>query len=112
MALLEALVAQPAPLAADDDGVLRVGGTRVSLDTVLAAFQAGCDAEAIRLKYPALKVDDIYAVMVYYLWNRAAIDRYLAERRRLAEQVRRENEARFPPDGVRERLLARRSAKS
>ena len=26
------------PLAADQDGVIRVGGTRVTLDTLIAAF--------------------------------------------------------------------------
>jgi hypothetical protein len=32
----------------------------------------------------------------------------LKRRREHAEEVRRENEARYPPQGVRERLLARR----
>ena len=35
----------------------------------------------------------------------SVVEEYLAERRRLAEEVRRENEARFPMTGGRERLL-------
>jgi len=37
------------------------------------------------------------------------VEAYLEERRRIEEAVRRENETRFPPLGVRERLLARRA---
>lgn len=110
MDLPNTLVPQPAPLQPDEDGVWRVGGTRVRLDTVIEAFHQGCSAEEILLKYPALKLTDIYAVIAYYLWNRPEVEAYLEERRRLAEEVRRENEARFPPQGVRERLLARRAA--
>ena len=111
MALLEALVAQPPPLELDEDGVLRVGGTRVRLDTVIGAFHNGSSAEEILLKYPSLRLTDIYAVITYYLWHRAEVEAYLEERRRIAEEVRRENEARFPPQGVRDRLVARRAGK-
>jgi len=111
MALPDMLVAQPAPLEMDEDGVLRVGGTRVRLDTVIAAFNNGCAAEEILLKYPALKLTDIYAVITYYLWHQETVEAYLHERRRLEEQVRQENESRFPPRGVRDRLLARRAGK-
>jgi uncharacterized protein (DUF433 family) len=111
MGLLDALVAEPAPVRMDEDGMIRVGGTRVSLGTVLGAFNSGCAAEEILLKYPSLKLTDIYAVIAYYLRNREKVDTYLEERRRVAEQVRAENEARFPPQGVREHLLARRGAR-
>ena len=46
---------------------------------------------------------------LYYLWSREEVETYLDERRRIEEAVRRENETRFPPLGVRERLLARRA---
>ena len=108
MTLPNPLVAKPPPHSVDDDGVLRVGGTRVRLETVINAFQAGCAAEEILLKYPSLQLTDIYAVITYYLWHRAEVDDYLAERRSLADKVRQENEARFSPAGVRERLLVRR----
>ena len=112
MAQLEALVAQPPPIRTDEDGIFRVGETRVRLDTVIGAFNAGCSPEEILLKYPSLDLTDIYAVITYYLWHRPEVDAYLEDRRRAAEQIRRETEVRFPPQGVRERLLARRSTKS
>ena len=111
MSQLETLVAEPAPFRTDEDSVIRVGGTRVTLATVIAAFNNGCAAEEIVLKYPSLKLKDIYATITYYLWHQEEVDAYLSQQRQLADETRRENEARFPPQGVRERLLARRSAK-
>ncbi len=59
--------AEPVPLFTDADGVVRIGSSRVTLDTLIEAFQ------------------------------------------KKAAEVRRQNEARFSPTGVRDRLLARRS---
>jgi uncharacterized protein (DUF433 family) len=108
MKLPISFVAQPPPIQADDDGVLRVEGTRVRLETIIDAFKSGSAAEEILLKYPSLNLTDIYAVITYYLWSREEVEAYLEERRRVGEAVRRENETCFPPAGVRERLLARR----
>jgi hypothetical protein len=49
-------------------------------------------------------------VITYYLQHQDAVDAYLAERRRAIGEAEREIAARFPNDGVRERLLARRQA--
>ena len=100
---------RPAPLEADRDGVVRVGGTRVTLDTVIAAFRDGATPEEIVHQYPSLDLTDVYAVISYYLQQQPQADAYLRRRRRLADQVREQNEARFNPHGIRERLLARRA---
>jgi uncharacterized protein (DUF433 family) len=109
MSIAETLVAKPPPLRLDVDGNLLVGGTRVPLDTVVGEYEDGASAEEIVRQYDTLRLSDVHAVISYYLENRTAVEEYLAERRRLAEEVRRENESRFPMTGVRERLLARRS---
>jgi uncharacterized protein (DUF433 family) len=96
------------PIETDADGVIRVGGTRVTLDTLVAAFNEGATAEEIVLQYPSLALGDVYAVIGYYLHNRADVEQYLERRREEASRVRRENEARFDPNGIRDRLLARR----
>jgi uncharacterized protein (DUF433 family) len=111
MTTLDSLVAPPPPIRTDADGVARVGGTRVRLETVVNAFNGGSGAEEIVLQYPSLDLTDVYAVIAYYLWHRADIDAYVRLREAAAAEVRRETEARFPPDGVRERLLARRQTK-
>ena len=46
---------EPMPLMTDQDGVVRVGGTRVTLDTIVMAFNQGATAEEIVLQYPSLQ---------------------------------------------------------
>ena len=98
----------PVPLRRDERGVIRVGNTRVPLDTVVYAFNQGSSPEEIVLSYPTLGLADVYAVVNYYLYNRAEVDDYLRQREAEAERIRKENEQRFPPEGIRARLLARR----
>jgi uncharacterized protein (DUF433 family) len=100
--------AEPVPLVADADGRLRVSGTRVTLETVVAAFGGGATAEEIVQQYPSLRLGDVYAILTFYIRRRPDIDAYVRERCQHAEAIRGENETRFDPEGVRERLLARR----
>ena len=104
------VVADPLPLQIDEDGVARVGGTRVTLDTVVAAFADGATAEEIVQQYPSVALADVYAVLGYYLRHRPEVDAYLQRRAQQALAVRQQNEQRTDPLGVRERLLARQSA--
>ena len=105
------LNSQPIPLKADDDGVVRVGGARVTLDTVVAAFKSGSTAEQIVHDYPSLDLVDVYAAITYYLRHRSEVEQYIAEQRSEGEQIREEMEKRFDPHGIRDRLLARRTHK-
>jgi uncharacterized protein (DUF433 family) len=82
------VAAEPIPLATDADGVMRIGGTRVTLDTVVAAFQEGATAEAIAEQYPSLALADVYTVLGYYLHHRAEVDAYLQRRGHQAVQAR------------------------
>jgi uncharacterized protein (DUF433 family) len=97
-----------APLVTDADGVVRVGGSRVTLDTLVYAFRQGATAEEIVQDYPSLSLPDVYAALSFYLQSRGEVEQYLLERERKREGVRRENEASSDPVGLRERLLARR----
>jgi uncharacterized protein (DUF433 family) len=96
------------PLHKDADGVIRVGATRVTLDTVIGAFNAGATAEEIVQQYPSVILADVYSVIAYYLRHQADVQTYLAERQQQAAKVREDNERRFDSSGIRERLLARR----
>ena len=53
------------PLNVSPDGVIRVGQTRVTLDTVVEAFADGATAEEIVQQYPTLKLADVYLVLGY-----------------------------------------------
>ena len=100
--------APPVPLESDERGVLRVGKTRVPLDTVVYAFNQGASPEEIVMSYPTLDLSDVYAVVNYYLHNRLQVDAYLGQRETEAARIKDENEGRFPQNGIRARLLARR----
>lgn len=97
------------PIMTDIDGVIRVGGTRVRLDTVVYAYNEGATPEEIVEQYPSLDLAAVYAVISYYLQNRAQVESYLGERQKERERVKQLNEARLDPHGIRDRLLARQT---
>lgn len=96
------------PIHTDAHGVVRVAGTRVTLETIIGAFEVGATAEEIAQQYPTVPLVDVYSVITYYLRHKPEVEAYLKEREALAERVRGEIERQFPSDGIRERLLARR----
>jgi uncharacterized protein (DUF433 family) len=101
---------EPVPLRADTNGDLHVGDTRVLLDLVVQAFDAGATPETIVQSYPSLQLADVYAVIGYYLHHRGEIEEYLRQRERRAEEVRHKIDANQPDmTGVRARLLARQT---
>ncbi len=103
------IVETPVPLRTDAHGTVRVGGTRVTLDSVVGAFLQGATAEDIVRKYPTLNLADVYAVLSFYLRRRADVDAYLREQEREAVAIRRRIEAdsNHNQNDIRARLLAR-----
>jgi hypothetical protein len=55
-----AMSEEKAYVRVDENGVYRVGMTRVMLDSVVAAFRQGHSAETIRQQYPALTLEEVY----------------------------------------------------
>jgi uncharacterized protein (DUF433 family) len=100
------------PLTRTPDGSIRVGGTRVPLDTVIYAYRNGASAENIVDRFDTLILADVYWVIGYYLRHTAEVDAYLAERDRRADEVRRECEKRFPQDGMKAKFLSRHASMS
>jgi hypothetical protein len=78
------------------------------LETVIRVFETGATPEEIAQNFSVLPLDDVYAVITYYLRHRGEVEAYLQEREIVAETMRREVEARFPQADLRRRLLARR----
>ncbi len=72
------------PLRTDDDGIIRVGQSRVTLQTVIADFNRGASSEEIAHHYPVLNLSQVYLVIGYYLENRQDVDEYLLRQRQLA----------------------------
>src|SRR5258708_40168781 len=103
-----AVVVEAIPLAMDGQGVYRVGGTRVTLDLVVRAFNRGATAEEIVQDFPTLQLPDVYQVIGYYLKHSAELAGYFEKRERHQEQLLAANQE-WSPRGLRERLLARRN---
>ena len=101
-------IAEPVPLSSDADGVIRVGGTRVTLDTLVAAFRQGMTPEGIVEQYPSLRLSQVYSAIGYILDHAQEVESYLHGRPHIADEIRRDTEVRFDPIGVRDRLLARK----
>ncbi len=110
MATLEVFLSEPPPLQWDSVSAIRVGGTRVTLDTIVGAWEDGATAEEIVQRYDSVSLADIHAALSYYLRHREEVQAYLVRRRQEAAEVRQENEKRFSPEAFRARLLARRAA--
>ncbi|MCX6360582.1 MAG: DUF433 domain-containing protein [Armatimonadetes bacterium] len=103
---LAAPVLAPAPIRIDAGGVARVGSTRVTLDSVVSAFDAGCGIEEIAGKYPTLHLADVYAVITYTLQNREEVDAYLQLSQIKRDASRQEWESLAHTQELRRRLLS------
>jgi uncharacterized protein (DUF433 family) len=105
------VAARPAPIQVDAHGVARVGGTRVTLDSVVHAFREGASAEAIADRFDSLELADVYAVIAYCLQEPDSIEAYLHERSVAAQTLKEQVERRFPSNDLRQKLLTRRAAR-
>lgn len=97
----------PVPLQVDERGTVRVAGTRLTLDTVIALHRQGRSAGEIAHSFAGLALADVHAVLAYYLHHQAEVDASLAERARLADDTRRDLEARQGPSPLRDRYPSR-----
>ena len=97
------------PIAKDRHGVYRIGGTRITLDSLVLTFNRGATAEEIVQKFPALQLSDVYQVLGYYLKHNAELADYLEKRRREQQNLLAAHQEDWSPRGLRERLLARRT---
>jgi uncharacterized protein (DUF433 family) len=96
------------PLAKDAQGVYRIGGTRVTLDLVIRAFNRGATAEEIVQEFPSLQLSDVFQAIGYYLKRSAELAAYFLERERAEKELLDAHQDEWSARGLRERLLARR----
>lgn len=102
-----AFVESKLPMAYDQDGVIRIGQTRVTLDTVVATYEAGLTAEEIASQYPVLNLADVYQVIGYYLHQKQDVDAYLEKRQSEHEAALQEIKSHYDQSGLREQLMSR-----
>ncbi|MBA7674865.1 hypothetical protein ES703_83090 [subsurface metagenome] len=98
-------------------GILYTKSKKLSIDSVfhqptpLDSNADGVMAEEIVQQYPSLNLADVYQVVAYYLRRPSEVETYLQQRKAQAEVIRKQNEARFDPQRIRDRLLARRASR-
>jgi uncharacterized protein (DUF433 family) len=109
--MTDALITEVIPIYTDEDGRMRVSGTRVLLDLIVHAYHRGETPEHIVQMYTTLTLDQVYLALGYYLRHRNAVDDYIHQMDAEAEYLRREWEAENPPKVTKAELLARLEAK-
>jgi len=80
------------PYIDQEDGAIRIAGTRVGLSSIVAGFREGESPDTIAKEFPAVTVAQVYGAIAYYLENRKLVDDFFAE-------VDREFERRVRPLG-------------
>ena len=107
-----AILAEPIPIRPDAAGVLCVGGTRVTLTTVVQAQLDGFSAGEIAHRYDSLSLADVHAALAYYLRHKIELDVYCDEQRESAQAIREEVTRRQGPQVTRAELTARLNAQT
>jgi uncharacterized protein (DUF433 family) len=95
----------------DENGVLRVGTSRIPLEHVLYLHGRGENPAEIQEAFPTLDMADIHGAISYYLKNRAVVDEYLEATRREEDSVRRTIEKSRASEELRTRIRSRREAR-
>jgi uncharacterized protein (DUF433 family) len=100
----------PVPLRVDEEGTIRVGNTRVTLDVLLGDYRRGMTPKQIVEQLDSLTVADVYGALAYYHRHKDELDAYLQDRAEDSARRQREIEARQPTLGqIKSRILARRT---
>jgi uncharacterized protein (DUF433 family) len=81
--------------------VIRVAGTRVSLESIVVLYDGGASVQELAQAFPDLSLPDIHAALSYYLRHREEVEVYLEERRRQATEAEERLRTEFP-DAYRE----------
>jgi len=85
--------------------------TRISLDSIVIAFERGTSPETIKRSFPLLSLEEVYGALTFYLANRKKVENYLfeSERKLEAEAEKRRKELKKSKPDLIERLLKAKS---
>jgi uncharacterized protein (DUF433 family) len=94
----------------DEHGAMRIGNSRVMLDSIVAGFEQGHSPETLQQQYPALSLEEVYGAITYYLAHTDEVHAYLKRQDELWEAWRAKGASRSSP--VVERLRALRASEA
>src|SRR5438874_4094323 len=78
------------------DGVYRIGGTRVSLDSVVYAYRRGASPESIQRSFSSLTLEEVHGALAFYLSHKQDVDKYLTEGEEEFEKLRQASHEKHP----------------
>lgn len=82
-------------LASDD---IRIKGTRIGIESILYEYvHRGQTPEAIAAHFASLRLDQVYATILWYLRDRERLDAYLTDWLAFSRSVRADQEQSPPP---------------
>ena len=77
---------------------IRINGHRIGIESILYEYiHRGKTAEEIAERFPTLTLEQVYATILYYLHNKAAVSTYLADWLEDARQARERQKSRSSP---------------
>jgi uncharacterized protein (DUF433 family) len=103
-------IVDDAALRIDDQGTIRIGRSRITLDVIVENYESGATPEAIAAAYDVLSLADVYSAIGYYLRHQVELRAYLDERQQQADELRQKIEAERPRI-TREELIRRRQVR-
>jgi uncharacterized protein (DUF433 family) len=72
---------------------IRLQGTRIGIETILYDYLFHAkNPEEISKTYPSLKLDQVYATILYYLQNKKAVDAYMTDWLQWGDRMRAEQQ--------------------
>jgi uncharacterized protein (DUF433 family) len=69
------------------DGVYRIGGTRVSLDSIVYAYRRGASPESIQRSFPSLTLEQVHGALAFYLSHQTEVDRHVVQGEKEFEEL-------------------------
>lgn len=78
------------------NGGYYIAGKRVSLDSIVYAFQRGASPESITRSFPVVTLEEVYGALTFYLAHKDAVDEYLKREEAEFEKMREERRAANP----------------
>src|SRR5438270_13884212 len=79
-----------------NDGVYRIGGTRVSLDSVVYVYRRGASPESIQRSFPSLTLEQVHGALAFYLSHQSEVDKYLLQGEEKFEELRKASRETHP----------------
>src|SRR5262249_23125114 len=100
---------QDVPLVLTNDGIIKIRGSRVTLDSIIYSFRQGDTPIQIQEGFPTLSLSDVYGAIYYYLEHADAIEEYVRNQQKEAEEASRIVESQTENPVLTERIRAYRN---